>query len=142
MRASRAGLILTPHRTAELGGPTSLRWHEARQLVSFPILELARSLALRVGSHGGAVDRLHELAKKKKKRGNNKGLTEGKEGDDESAISPLSCPSRRTKLHGSPVKRHTLLVQTCNKPEKRHLFCREGCLKRLSAAGYPLRDWL
>lgn len=64
-------------------GPTSLRWHEARQLVSLPILELVRSRTVRVGSHGGAARRLHEQVKKQ-----NKGLTEEKEGDDESAISP------------------------------------------------------
>lgn len=38
MRASRAGLILTPHRTNDRGGPRSVGRQEARPLVWLPIL--------------------------------------------------------------------------------------------------------
>lgn len=92
MRASRAGLILTPHRTTERGGPTSLARQEARPLVLLPILELVA-----VGSHGGAAGRLHERSREK-----NKGLTEGK---DETAKIPYSpyFPPRRTNYKSPPL---------------------------------------
>lgn len=55
MRASRAGLILTPHWINDLGGPTSVGRQEARPLVSLPILRLCA-----VGPHGGATAELLE----------------------------------------------------------------------------------
>ena len=58
MRASRAGLILTPHRTAEPGGgwgrPSSHRRRGARPLVRLLVLGPGS-----VASHGGAADRPH-----------------------------------------------------------------------------------
>lgn len=62
MRASRAGLILTPHRTAERRGPTSHGRQETRPLVWLPILGLFSA-----GSHGGAAARLLARSTEKQK---------------------------------------------------------------------------
>lgn len=81
MRASRAGLILTPHRTAELGGPTSYGRQEARPLVWLPILRL-----FPVRSQGGAAALPLDRSSKK---------TKGWTGRTTKSRIPISFLSRR-----------------------------------------------
>lgn len=80
MRASRAGLILTPHRTAEREGPTSHGRQEARPLAGLPILG-----RFPVGSRGGATGRL--LARS---TGKNKELSQTGRTETKSSIPSLS----------------------------------------------------
>lgn len=93
MRASRAGLILTPHRIAELGGPTSHGRQEARPLVWLPILGL-----FPVGSHGGAAGRLLERSTEKQRAEPNR-----KDRAWDKIPYSLSFPCRRTNYKTLPL---------------------------------------
>lgn len=92
MRASSAGLILTPHRTTELGGPTSFEGQEARPLGWLPILELSST-----SSHGGATGGLPRAQQRK-----TKGRTGRTRGSDKIPYF-LSFPRRRINYKTPPL---------------------------------------
>lgn len=101
MRASRAGLILTPHRITELGGPTSVRRREARPLGWLPILELV-SLLVHTGARAVACS--HAAVK-------NKGLDRKDRSSDEIPYI-LSFPRPR-KNYTTPALDGTLSGHVC-----------------------------
>lgn len=102
IRASRAGLILTPHRITELGGPTSVGRQEARPLVWLPILKL-------LCSHGGATGLLLESSREKQRA--------GQEGQSQRRRNPLfpRFSLSEDELLNSSVGQDNLRVCMCNK---------------------------